>query len=128
MSGSRVYYNKLVRDAIPAKIASKNQSYEVRAITDPQEFQQELSKKVLEEATALAMVRTKEEFLEEYADLVMVLETLTAELAITPEEIVTARTTNLAKKGGYKEAYYLHWSEDADYKSNETPQGIPLSK
>jgi predicted house-cleaning noncanonical NTP pyrophosphatase (MazG superfamily) len=123
---TRVYYNKLVRDNIPDKITSKGESCEVRTITDVQELQQELFKKIQEEASSLAMSRTKEEFLEEYSDLMMVLETLIAQLGITKEELQAAQEENFGRKGGYYAGHYLHWSADVGYKSNESPQGIPL--
>lgn len=123
---TRIYYNKLIRDNIPAKIKAKREACEVRKITDVQELQQELFKKVQEEAASLAMVRDKESFLEEYSDLMMVLETLIEQLEIPGAEIEQAREDNRLKKGGYKHGYYLHWSEDVNYRSNESVQGIPL--
>lgn len=123
---SRIYYNKLVRDNIPAKIETKKQACEIRKVSDVQELQQELFKKIKEEAASLSMVRTKQEFLEEYSDLMVVLETLITQLEIDKEELLGARRENLLAKGGYKHGYYLHWSADVDYKSNESPQGIPL--
>jgi len=95
---NRVYYNKLIRDNIPAKIEAKNEKYDVRKITDPQEFQQELFKKVQEEASSLAMSRTKKEFLEEYCDFMVVMDTLVRQLEITSDELVTAQKENLLKK------------------------------
>jgi len=123
---NRVYYNKLIRDNIPAKIEAKREKCEVRKIADVQELQQELFKKIQEEAASLAMCRTKEEFLEEYSDLMVVLETLIKQLEIPKEELIAARKENLLKKGGYKHGYYLHWSADVNYRSNESVQGIPL--
>lgn len=123
---TRVYYNKLVRDNIPAKIDAKHEQCEYRKITDVQELQQELFKKIQEEASSIAMVREKKEFLEEYSDLMVVLETLINQLEITKEEVIAARKENLVRKGGYKHGYFLHWSADVGYKSNESPQGIPL--
>ncbi len=123
---NRIYYNKLVRDNIPAKIEAKRQKCEIRKITDVQELQQELFKKIQEEAGSISMVRTKEEFLEEYCDLMVVLETLIRQLEIPKEELIAARKENLIKKGSYKHGYYLHWSADVDYRSNESVQGIPL--
>lgn len=123
---TRVYYNKLVRDNIPDMIRDKREQCESRQITDVQEFQQELFKKIKEEATSLAMVRTKEEFLCEYADLMMVFETIMKQLDICPEEVAEARKQNFLKKGGYKHQHFLIWSEDVGYQSNESPQGIPL--
>lgn len=123
---NRIYYNKLVRDNIPAKIKAKREDCEIRNITDVQELQQELFKKIQEEAASLSMCRTKEEFLEEYSDLMVVLETLMKQLEIPRDEIIAARKDNLLEKGQYKRGYYLHWSADVNYKSNESPQGIPL--
>ncbi len=56
----------------------------------------------------------------------MVFETVMKQLDITPEEVTEARNQNLLKKGGFKHQYFLLWSEDVGYQSNETPQGIPL--
>jgi predicted house-cleaning noncanonical NTP pyrophosphatase (MazG superfamily) len=123
---TRVYYNKLVRDNIPAKIEAKREACEVRKITDVQELQQELFKKIQEEASSLAMCRDKATFLEEYCDLMVVLETLVNQLEISHDELVEARKENLIRKGAYKHSYYLHWSADVGYQSNESPQGIPL--
>lgn len=125
-SVTRVYYNKLVRDNIPDKIKSKGEHCEVRTVTDMQEFQQELMKKIKEEAASLSMARTKEEFLGEYADLMVVLETIIGQLEISHEELHAAREDNLLKKGGYKHRHFLVWSDDVGYSSNESPQGIPL--
>lgn len=123
---NRIYYNKLIRDNVPAKIAAKRQECEVRKVTDVQELQQELFKKIQEEAASLSMCRTREEFLEEYSDLMVVLETLIKQLEIPKEDLLAARKENLLKKGAYKHGYYLRWSADVDYRSNESVQGIPL--
>ncbi len=123
---NRIYYNKLIRDNIPGKIEAKHEECKVRNITDVQELQQELFKKVQEEAASLAMCRTKEDFLEEYSDLMVVLETLIKQLEISREDLISARKGNLLQKGGYKHGYYLHWSADVKYRSNESVQGIPL--
>jgi predicted house-cleaning noncanonical NTP pyrophosphatase (MazG superfamily) len=122
---TRVYYNKLVRDRIPDKIRSKGEQCEVRPTNDDEEFQQELMKKIKEEAASLAMARTKSDFLSEYADLMVVLDTLIGHLGITPAELDGARAENLEKKGGYAERHFLVWSDDVGYSSNESPQGIP---
>lgn len=123
---TRVYYNKLVRDNVPDMIRAKRVACESVQITDVQEFQQELFKKIKEEATSLAMVRTREEFLSEYADLMMVLNTVMQQLEITTDEIKKAKEENYLKKGGYKHRQFLKWSEDVGYETTESPQGIPL--
>ena len=120
----KIFYNKLVRDAIQEKIEKKGEQCEVRELVDDQEFQQELLKKVVEEATALSRVRSREEFLSEYADLMVVLDALTALMEFSEADVQVALQENVAKKGLYKKRHFLHWSEDVDYESNETPQGI----
>lgn len=121
---NRVYYNKLIRDRIPEKIAAKQQTYHVRQIVDDQEFEHELLKKIVEEAGSLTRARTRDEFLREYADLAIVLDTLTTQLDISEAELNLALKENLEKKGGFTERYFLDWSEASDYVSNESPQGI----
>src|SRR6056297_1018109 len=106
----RVYYNKLVRDKIPEKIAKNGEACSTRTITDPDELEQELCKKIIEEAQPLATAASREEFLSEYADLLAVLDALTKHLGITPEEVAAARAVNEEKKGGYEEAVFLEWS------------------
>jgi len=123
---TRVYYNKLVRDNIPEIIRAKREGCEVRQICDVQEFQQELFKKIREEASSLAMVRTKKEFIGEYTDLMIVLDTLIKQLEISEAELTEAKEENLLRKGEYKHQHFLIWSEDIGYQSNESPQGIPL--
>jgi predicted house-cleaning noncanonical NTP pyrophosphatase (MazG superfamily) len=123
---NRIYYNKLVRDNVPAKIEAKHQKCEYRKIVDVQELQQELFKKIKEEAASLAMCHSREEFLEEYSDLMVVFDTLLRQLEISKEELIEARKSNLINKGGYKHGYFLLWSDDVGYRSQESVQGIPL--
>lgn len=120
----KVYYNKLIRDGIEAKILSKGEQLETRTLTDAQEFEQELLKKVAEEAVALSRVRSKAEFLDEYADLMAVLTELRAVLNVSDAELNAALEENLARKGGFAKRLFLRWSSDSGYTSNETPQGL----
>ncbi len=121
---SKIYYNKLVRDQIKDKIEQKGETCEVRVITDDAELEQELLKKVVEEASALAHAKTREDFLSEYADLMVVLDALTKHLEFSEADIKSAMTENVERKGFYKNRHFLHWSADDGYQSNETPQGL----
>jgi predicted house-cleaning noncanonical NTP pyrophosphatase (MazG superfamily) len=120
---SRVYYNKLVRDLIPQKIASKQEAYETRVIIDDAELEQELLKKVLEEAKGIASIRKRDDFLSEYADLMVVLDALTHHYGFSEADIRVAIEENVSQKGLFKERLFLHWSADSGYQSNETLQG-----
>ncbi|MFA6050442.1 MAG: nucleoside triphosphate pyrophosphohydrolase [Candidatus Paceibacterota bacterium] len=119
----RVYYNKLIRDNIPEKIVKGGGEFEVRELKD-EEYQQELLKKIAEEAGGLSRSRTKEDFLDELADLYAVIEALKKLEGITEEEVVKAIEDNRLRKGGFDKKLFLHWSSDNNYKSNETPQGM----
>ncbi len=121
---AKVFYNKLVRDKIKDKIEGKGETCEVREIADDAEFQQELLKKVVEEASALSMTRTKKEFLEEVTDLMLVLDTLNEFLQFDESTMQQAMQENIDRKGLYKNRHFLHWSDDKTYESNESPQGI----
>lgn len=120
----KVFYNKLIRDRIKDKIEGKGELCDVRVITEDDEFEQELLKKVVEEASALSRARTREEFLHEYSDLMVVLDALTQYLEFSEADIKDAMTLNIDKKGFFKLRHFLHWSDDNGYKSNESPQGI----
>lgn len=120
----RVYYNKLVRDNMPDLIKAKGEECDAVPVVDQQEFLQELFKKVKEEAGSLAKPKNREDFLQSYADLMVVLETLIKEMNITNEELERARQTNNQKKGGYEQRLFLRWSEDTKYTSADTPQSI----
>lgn len=121
---SKVFYNKLVRDEIKTKIENKGESCEIREISDKQEFQQELLKKIVEEATALSRSRTRADFLSEYSDLMVVLDALTAQMEFSEAEVQVALSENVERKGLYKKRHFLHWSDDKTYESNESPQGV----
>lgn len=121
---SRVYYNKLVRDLIPEKISNQGEKFDIRILEDNAEFEQELLKKVSEEARGVAMSRSREEFLTEYADLMVVLDALTHHYGFSEADIRAAMAENVSKKGLYKLRHFLHWSSAGNYKSNETPQGL----
>lgn len=116
-----------MRDRIKAKIEGNREACEIRTITDDAEFEQELLKKVAEESRAIAHVRSREEFLEEYADLMVALDALTAVLEISPAEIQVALKENIDKKGVYQARHFLSWSSAGRYESNETPQGLSSS-
>lgn len=120
----RIYYNKLVRDNIKDIIEGKGETCDIRAIVSDREFEQELMKKIVEEASALSMCRSRDDFLQEVTDLMLVLDTLNRHLQFTDQEIKQAMEHNVQRKGGYEKRHFLHWSEDKTYTSNESPSGV----
>lgn len=102
----------MVRDGIKDKIESKGESCEIRTIIDDAEFEQELRKKILEEAKELSLADTRESFLQEYADLMVALDALTALKEFSEADIKMAIEENVAKKGFYKNKHFLLWADD----------------
>lgn len=123
---SRIFYNKLIRDKMPEIIESKGEQCDVRVLDDAHEFQQELLKKIVEEAGGLVKATNRNDLLGEYADLMVALDTLMSLMEFSEADVRTALEENIAKKGAYKRQLFLHWSEDTNYLSNETPQGIRI--
>ncbi len=115
----KVYYRKLIRDLIPEKIAAAGAQCETRRLDDA-EFQQELRKKVGEEASGIVAATTHEELIEELADTLDVIEEVKRTNGISEEEVAAAQATALAKKGGFAKKLFLEWSSDDGYKTNET--------
>jgi predicted house-cleaning noncanonical NTP pyrophosphatase (MazG superfamily) len=116
----KIFYNKLIRDGVEEKIQKNGEAYEIRVLDDNEEYEQELLKKVKEEAFELAAASSREEFLFEYADLMVVLDALTHQMEFSEADIRTAIEENVAKKGLYKLRHFLHWSEGGNHKNNET--------
>jgi predicted house-cleaning noncanonical NTP pyrophosphatase (MazG superfamily) len=121
----KIYYNKMIRDKIPEIIESNGSKYEVREIEDVEEYQQQLLKKVREEAAGVSRSRDREHFFEELADLIVVIDALKAAYNVDEGELREAIESNRARKGDFDKKLFLHYATDEDgYKSDETPQGI----
>ena len=114
---TRVYYNKLIRDKIPAKIKDKGSDLETRVLSD-EEFEKELMNKVLEEASELTEAFSREELVSELGDVIDVLDEIKALKNISDEELSAAREESNARKGGFKERLFLVWSSDDNYKKS----------
>lgn len=83
------------------------------------EFAKELLKKVEEEASALLYAKSKKEFLEELADIEIVVDEILEEKNINKSELEDAKKKNKQRKGGFKKRQFLIWSSDDGYKANE---------
>ena len=71
----KIYYHKLIRDRIPDFIKKKDTRYAVKKLSTKR-FEEELYKKVGEEATGLLSAKNKQELASELADIHEVLETI----------------------------------------------------
>lgn len=114
----KIYYNKLIRDRIPEKILKKGSRLKTRKL-GPKEFEEELRKKVAEEAGGIVAARSKVELLDELADLRVVIDELKRFKKINSRETGASYQKNVRTKGGLKKRVFLIWSSDDDYRSNE---------
>lgn len=118
------YYHKLIRDNIPNVIKSRGGNFEVKKL-NKKEFEQELIKKVGEEASGLIGTKDKQELTSELADVLDVIEELKRLKNITSQDIKKSQKIAYQKKGGFRKRLYLYWSSDTGYKTNERVEKAP---
>jgi predicted house-cleaning noncanonical NTP pyrophosphatase (MazG superfamily) len=119
----RIYYNKLVWDNVPDIIRSKGKDCEVRELTDD-EFEIELLKKVEEEASALPETTSRQELIDELADVITVIEYIKDRKNITELELADALERHVHKRGRFEKKLYLVWSSDSTYVTNEKAKTV----
>lgn len=119
----KIFYNKLCRDKIPEIIRDKGFDCDVH-VAEEAEYKKEIIRKVFEEAIGVTNASGKEGLLAELADLVITINAVQKEFGITDDELHDAVHASLDEKGAYDERYYLSWSSDTDYVSNERGHGI----
>lgn len=106
----RVTYDKLIRDRVKERIEAAGDVCEVKTLDD-RAFETALRAKLAEEAAELAKATDREDFLAEYADLMVVLDELAARYELSEADIKLALVESLEKKGGFKDRQFLVWSE-----------------
>lgn len=119
----RIYYNKLVWDNVPDLIREKGKDCEVRELTDD-EFEIEILKKVEEEASALPETASRQELIDELADVVTCIEYLKSIKGITELELADALERHSRRKGRFEKKLYLVWSSDSTYETNEKAKTV----
>ena len=99
-------FNKLVRDKIPEIIENNNETCKTRVLDD-EEYIKELNKKLLEEANEVVGATTKEDSLEELADLYEVMLAKLDTLESNMEEIKEIAESKTKKRGAFKKRIFL---------------------
>lgn len=100
---------KLVRDKIPSIMEAKQAEFEIQTVSGDVKLQY-LIKKLSEESFELdeaIMARTHREIVEEFADVLEVLDALQAELGLTDTELAEAKDHKRARRGGFDKGYVL---------------------
>lgn len=99
-------FNKLVRDNIK-DIIEKNGEITYTKVLDDEEYKKELNKKLLEEASEVINSKTKEELIEELADLSEVILAIAKSNDIIYEDIEKTREKKKEEKGGFDKKIFL---------------------
>ncbi len=121
----KVVYNKLIRDGIPAHLDEYGLTYDIRPITDDAMFEQEVRKKIVEEAIEVQTAGNREELVKEMADIAEVLRVLQSIHRISSEEVEVARVAKRDKKGGFDRRLFVAWCEDHGYEERKKQQNAP---
>jgi len=98
--------NKLVRDNIP-DIIQKNGDIPSYRILNDNEYVRCLKEKIFEEYHEILDAQTKEETLEECADLLELLFALSKFNGYCEEDLLNARVSKREKRGGFDKKIYL---------------------
>lgn len=109
--GQMPIYNKLVRDLIPEVIERDGKNYSTKILNDA-EYIEELKKKSLEELNEYFAAESKEDSVEELADLLEIVHALAEYHGSSIEEVERVRQQKFEKRGGFKEKVYLIEVED----------------
>lgn len=98
--------NKLWRDKSVDLVIEHGSIVAWRKLED-EEFDQRLREKLLEEAKEVAEAKTKEELIEELADVLEILDTLIDLKGIEKTEVLKAQRAKIIARGGFKGRKYV---------------------
>lgn len=104
-------YNKLVRDKIPEIIKNKGE-IPITRILDDKEYKKELENKLYEEYKEVIETTTKEERIEELADVLELVKALAHIEGKTLDDIIKLAKDKCEKRGGFNEKIYLEKVEE----------------
>ncbi|MGD6801981.1 nucleoside triphosphate pyrophosphohydrolase [Rossellomorea vietnamensis] len=104
-------YNKLVRDRIPEIIESNGKKFRTRILSE-EEYITELKNKSFEELEEYRDAETREEALEELADLMEIVHAFAKSHGTTLEEVEEIRLKKAEKRGAFDEKIFLIDVED----------------
>jgi predicted house-cleaning noncanonical NTP pyrophosphatase (MazG superfamily) len=104
-------YNKLVRDKIPQIIEQSGKKFSARILND-QRYIKYLQQKSYEELDEYCAAGTKEDAVEELADLLEIIHSLAHHHGSSIEEVEKVREKKAEKRGGFKERILLIEVED----------------
>ncbi|MDQ0351338.1 putative house-cleaning noncanonical NTP pyrophosphatase (MazG superfamily) [Alkalibacillus filiformis] len=99
-------YNKLVRDKIPQIIAATGKSYTTDILSE-EKYIKELKAKLSEELNEYLQTNEDNEALEELADVLELIHSLTKVHGSSIEQLEKIREEKAQQRGGFNERVYL---------------------
>jgi len=108
-----IKYNKLVRDNIPKLIISDGKKPVIRTL-NKETYLIELRKKIVEEAKELNSAISKEEMIDELADIYELLDYILIEEKIDLNLIKKRRILKNMSNGGFDDKVFLEYVEDIE--------------
>jgi len=111
MKMKKFLLDKLGRDNAIELFEANGSILKYHILEDNDEFLDAVTQKIVEELEEVFESESKEEVVEELADLEEVLATFKKLIGITQKEIDTVRTEKRAKKGGFEKRIYCEYAE-----------------
>jgi len=112
-------FDKLVRDKVPDRMHKKNIHISYYAM-DHDEYIRELKRKLLEEAEEVVEANSKDDLIEELADVLEVVYALSVACEISLDQIEDIRNIKKENRGGFEKKIYSKYIEiDSDHKDIE---------
>lgn len=108
-----ITYNKLIRDNIPSIIEKDNKTCIVNILNDEQ-FLVELKRKLIEESTELSKANSRDELINELADIQEIIDKLKQEYGLVQEEINRVQSVKANKNGKFDKKLFLVAVEEND--------------
>lgn len=98
--------DKLVRDKFPEIYESLGQEAAIEKLSKI-DLSKALLDKIIEEAAEIKPESSREELLEEIADIQQIIDDLKSENNLTNEEVANIQKDKKAKKGGFREGVFI---------------------
>lgn len=100
------FYNKLIRDNIPAVIEKDNKTCVV-SVLDDEQFPTELKKKLIEESIEVVNAETRDDLINELADIQEIIDKLKEIYSISRDDIVAVQSNKAQKNGKFDKKLFL---------------------
>lgn|SRR5690625_267158 len=101
-----IIFNKLVRDKIPEIIRKDNKECKIEILND-KIYEEELKKKLVEEVEEYQSASSDEEALEELADILELIHSLSRTHGANIDKVEEIRRDKANERGGFNEKVFL---------------------